>query len=325
MCFQGGETRNEEDRMDASACRIRRLAALGALVTSLAAAGGAGAQLLSWQLEQLYSNQTGDIEFIVIREFQGRNGQQALTGAQLSSQFAAASHGHGSGDVTFFDFQADLPSNQTAGRRFLVASQGFADLGIITPDFVIPNRFMASASGKLLLGLSATQVIDNITYPGLPQDGSSAIFRDGGAIKQNQPINFAGQTATVPGTPAGLPTGTAVEYYYADWDQYFMTAFAEEQAVLDGGAFGGVWKRTSETFKVWTKGSAISPATCRFFSTSFAPKSSHFYTPFSTECATVKASPDWQFEAVAFFMELTDVNGNCPSGTTPLYRLYNYG
>jgi len=95
--------------------------------------------------------------------------------------------------------------------------------------------------------------------------------------------------------------------------------------VLDGGAFGGVWKRTGETFTVWTQGSAISPAVCRFFSTNFAPKSSHFYTPVSTECQTVKVNPDWQFEAVAFFLELTDANGNCPGGTTPLYRLYNNG
>ena len=54
---------------------------------------------------------------------------------------------------------------------------------------------------------------------------------------------------------------------------------------------------------------------CRFFSTSFAPKSSHFYTPFADECATVNANPDWQFEAIAFYVELPKFNGNCLPGT----------
>ena len=289
-----------------------------------AACAGANAQVLSWQLDQLFSNQTGDIEFIVVHEFQNNNNQQALSGSTFASLFSAASHGHSTGDVTTYQVPNDLPSNQTAGKRFLIASQGFADLGIITPDYVFPNRFMASAAGTLSLYKSIAQPYDFIQYPGLPQDGGSAIYRDGGT-RQNMAINFAGQTATVPATPAGLPTGQAVEYYYADWDYYFMTSFPDEQAILDGGAFGGVWKRTGQSFNVWTQGSAISPAVCRFFSTSFAPKSSHFYTPISTECATVKTDPNWQFEAVAFFIELTDVNGNCPAGTTQLYRFYNNG
>ena len=56
------------------------------------------------------------------------------------------------------------------------------------------------------------------------------------------------------------------------------------------------------------------------------PVSTHFYTPYSDECQTVKANPDWQFESVAFFMENTNpTDGSCPAGTTPLYRLYNNG
>src|SRR5262249_50804464 len=59
-------------------------------------------------------------------------------------------------------------------------------------------------------------------------------------------------------TPAA--TGTAVEYYYADWNFYFETAFPDEIAALDGGAFGGVWKRTGQTFKVWTQPTAAAAA-----------------------------------------------------------------
>jgi len=297
---------------------------LGPAAAGLTIAAGANAQQLSWQLDELFSNQTGDIEFIVVHEYQGKNGQQGLSGSTFASLCGAAAHGHGAGEVTQYNVPTDLPSDQTAGRRFLIASQGFADMGIITPDYVFPNRFLASNAGTLSLYRTTAQPYDLIQYPGLPQDGLNAIYRDG-TTRANQAVNFAGQTATLPATPAGSPIGTAVEYYYADWDYYFETSFPDEQAVLDGGAFGGVWKRTGETFPVWTQGSAISPAVCRFFSTNFAPKSSHFYTPISTECQTVKASPDWQFEAVAFFLELTDDNGNCPAGLTPIFRLYNNG
>jgi len=124
-------------------------------------------------------------------------------------------------------------------------------------------------------------------------------------------------------TSTRAQTRAAVEYYYADWDYYFETSFPDEIAALDSGAFGAVWKRTGQTFTVLPQPSAGSSATCRFFSTSFAPKSSHFYTPFDAECATVKNDPHWQYEAIAFYMALPSVTGACPEGTKILFRLYN--
>jgi len=126
-------------------------------------------------------------------------------------------------------------------------------------------------------------------------------------------------------TPAAAQTQAAVEYYYADWDYYFETSFPDEIAILDGGAFGGVWKRTGQTFTVLPQQLTGTSATCRFFSTSFAPKSSHFYTPFDAECATVKNNPNWEYEAIAFYMQLPNAAGLCPAGTKVLYRLYNNG
>jgi hypothetical protein len=124
-------------------------------------------------------------------------------------------------------------------------------------------------------------------------------------------------------------TAIAVEYYYAAWNFYFETAFPTEIAALDGGAFGGLWKRTGETFNVWPQPNATSTPTCRFFSIAFAPKSSHFYTPFPAECAYVETNPAdvaaWQFENIAFYIQLADANGLCGGGTIPLYRLYNSG
>ena len=97
------------------------------------------------------------------------------------------------------------------------------------------------------------------------------------------------------------------------------------------GAFGGAWKRTGQTFHVWPL--ASNPAavpTCHFFSTAvFAPKSSHFYTPFASECQFVKTDPAdvaaWEFENIAFYIQLADANGLCGGGTIPLHRAFNNG
>jgi hypothetical protein len=64
---------------------------------------------------------------------------------------------------------------------------------------------------------------------------------------------------------------------------------------------------------------------CRFFSTSFNPRSSHFYTPLANECNIVKQNPNWQFEGEVFNIPIPDLAGVCPAGTIPVYRLYNNG
>lgn len=117
-------------------------------------------------------------------------------------------------------------------------------------------------------------------------------------------------------------TGTAVEYYHAGFGHYFVTARANEIGLLDGGAFGGVWRRTGETILVWTAGGPSTSETCRFFTEAFPPKSSHFYTPIARECANLQLGTTWKFEDVAFHLKV-DALGNCPAGSVPLYRLYN--
>src|SRR2546422_11600564 len=118
---------------------------------------------------------------------------------------------------------------------------------------------------------------------------------------------------------------TAVEYYYGAWDAYFVTSFPGEIAALDGGAFGGVWKRTGQTFTVWTAPTSGAVPTCRFFSVIFAPRSSHFYTDRSDECASLTQSPGWQHEGIAFYLQALTAPDDCPPGTVILYRLYNNG
>jgi hypothetical protein len=130
--------------------------------------------------------------------------------------------------------------------------------------------------------------------------------------------------------PATLPqTMVAVEYYYAGWNMYFVTALPDEIAALDAGAFGSVWTRTGQQFNVYAlEGAPTSSSTVwRFFGTMFDPKSSHVYTANEAEYNALVsgAIAGWQLEGPVFSTPLPADNGMCPAGTIPVYRLYNNG
>ena len=118
-------------------------------------------------------------------------------------------------------------------------------------------------------------------------------------------------------------TSSAVEYHHGTFKHYFVTANPVEASALDAAKVLGGWTRTGQLFPVVTSPAAGKTPVCRFFSTAFAPKSSHFYTADPAECAQVKNSA-WLYEGNAFFADLP-VAGTCPSSTTALYRLYNGG
>jgi hypothetical protein len=84
--------------------------------------------------------------------------------------------------------------------------------------------------------------------------------------------------------------------------------------------------RTGFQFNAYTAPNDNSAPVCRFFSTAFAPKSSHFYTPFFAECATRQMDPNWFLEsAAAFYIAVPAGDGACAADLTPVYRLYNNG
>lgn len=294
---------------------------------SLLAASSTWANFHLFQIEEIFSNADGTVQYVVLHETTGANGENLLGGHTFTSTSG--------GSTNTFVFPRDLPGGScgyygctqspTAFAHVLIATQAFAALGLVTPDYVIPNGFIPLVNGTINYA-----GVDQVSYMTLPTDGVTAINRSG-MMAQNLATNFSGQTGSATAT---LPPGiaTAVEYYYAAWNFYFLTAGTAEIAALDGGAFGGLWKRTGQTFNVWS--SAVNAAvvpTCRFFSTAiFAPKSAHFYTPIASECQFLQTDPAslgvWQLETnAAFYLELTDASGNCPAGTAPLYRVNNNG
>jgi N-acetylneuraminic acid mutarotase len=126
----------------------------------------------------------------------------------------------------------------------------------------------------------------------------------------------------------GAPPSTNVlliEYFHAGFGHYFITSIPDEISKLDNGTFAG-WARTGLQFNAYAAPRANSVPVCRFFSAAFAPKSSHFYTPFATECAITQADSMWMLESSdAFDIAVPTADGSCATGLTPVYRLYNNG
>ena len=120
---------------------------------------------------------------------------------------------------------------------------------------------------------------------------------------------------------------TATEFYHPAFDHYFVTAEPDEVDWLNLGNLPP-WVPTGHTWTVWSLGTAGTLPVCRFFSTAFAPKSSHFYTPYPQECADLIREGAWQYEGDAFGLRLPfGLLGyrTCAFATRPLYRAYNDG
>jgi uncharacterized protein DUF5648 len=288
-------------------------------------AAAATAEFHTFQIEELYSNADGTVQFVVLHESKGMDGESFLTGIPLINTSAG-------GPQTYL-FPKDLPGGgemcggyyymcppvPTANKRVLIATAGFAALGLVKADYIIPNGFLSTAGGILNYG-----GVDVWVYGALPTDGVMALTRSG-TTGQNLATNFAGATASV---GPSAPTVTVVEYHHASFDHYFITPVAAEIALLDARAppFQD-WSRTGFTFNVYVNATAPtgSVAICRFFNDHFAPKSSHFYGPRGGSCdVTIAMFPDWKLEDDKLFNAmLSDMTGACPAGTIPVYRLYN--
>lgn len=287
--------------------------AVASIVFALAAP--AQASFHTYQINEIYSNYDGTIQFIELKEVLGAPGQNFLRGLTLTS---------GSGANTrSFTFPNDLGSSNTGGTSVLIATQGFAALGLITPDYIVPNNFLDQPSGTINYAN-----VDVVQYFQLPADGTTSVNRNAVA-QQNSPHNFAGKAATVPGP---VDNGGVTEFYNTNLNQFFLTANPIEAASIDHGGSGPGWVRTGGSFKPGGP-----TAVCRFYGNArgnpatggiFGPNS-HFYTADAAECAGLKASQDpgaksWFFESNDF-NTTPAVNGACPAGLVPVYRAYNNG
>ncbi len=158
-------------------------------------------------------------------------------------------------------------------------------------------------------------VIDNGTGIGCPATDQRGVPRPSGLACD------VGAVEVVAGAPL---VSSAFEYFNAGFGHYFVTALPEEVIKLDVGFFEG-WSRTGQQFNIYRQGGTGRVGVCRFFTIAFPPSSSHFYAARGFGCEATQANPDWQYEGEVFYMPLPAVNGTCPMGHVPVYRLYNDG
>lgn len=264
------------------------------------AACAAQASYHTFQINELYSTPDGAIQFIELREASGASGQNFLAGITLTS-------GSGPGAKTFI-FPSDLPSFATAGKFVLIGTASFAALGIVTPDYIVPDGFLSLPAGAVNYGN-----VDTVNYTQLPADGATSINRNG-VPQTNSPRNFAGQTGSIPGVQGGV-----TEFFNTGLNHYFLTADPIEAASIDAGASGPGWVRTGNVFK-----SGGPNAVCRFYGVQAANgPNGHFYTADPDECKQVKNDPGWHFESLDFAITPAGPGGTCVAGLLPVYRAYN--
>jgi len=274
-----------------------RIVAIAALV---AAAGAAHAAFHMFRIQQIFTNADGTVQFVVLRECCNTDGENLFAGRTLRV------------GAQTFTFPGNLPSSDTASRSVLIATQGFANLGLVTPDYIVPNGFIPIGGGTLnYAGVS------QVTFGALPTDGRM-LLANGQAVP-NVATNFAGQSASVGAAP---PTAAAVEFYNVGLDHYFLSHVAQEIADLDNGVHPG-WTRTGQSFRVFTQSSAQTSPVCRFYIPP-AKGDSHFYGRGTQECADTGAkNPTFVNEDPQFFFVVLPNAGVCPAGTVNVYRVFD--
>jgi hypothetical protein len=167
---------------------VRRFRSVLAAAVLYLAAWPAQATFHLWSFAEAFSTADGRIQFVEMVALTG--GQQFVSGHTL----VASGGGTAARAVTM---DRNLPED-TTGRRMLFATAAFAAATGITPDFTLPEGFLATGGGTLTFGEGA----DTWTYAALPSDGRLSLSRDG-STATNSPTNFSGAIGSyVPEAPA---------------------------------------------------------------------------------------------------------------------------
>jgi hypothetical protein len=248
----------------------------------------------------------------------------SLTGTGMTS-----TGGSGAGQLSM-PAAVSLPDttlgSTSAAQTVTIGNVGSAAVTVtsITSSNAAEFGVSASTCGSVAAGAACSFAITFAPAATGTRSTSITVASNGTGSPQTIIATGNGLSAAGGGNPPPANTVVAVEYYHQLFDHYFITAIADEITKLDNGTFVG-WTRTGRTFNVYPALAAGLKTVCRFFSTAFNPKSSHFYTPDAAECTTVKANPNWQFEGEVFYTISPAQDGSCPAGTNPVYRVYNNG
>lgn len=152
-------------------------------VTGLALAGGH-----TWKLNEIFSDSTGNIQFIELRESLGGAGEVAVSGHVISTLTAPAHS---------YTIPGPNVTPPTSFKTFLLATPACAAL----PGFPTPDRILNAAPFFSIVNdtVSASGWPPAMTYAAgqLPTDGVHSRNVIGPVIACNTPTNYAGATITL--------------------------------------------------------------------------------------------------------------------------------
>jgi len=284
--------------------------------------GVAYSQSRTWEIVQAYSTDSGAVQFIELY-FAGDCGAALPALPVLADQTLIASDGNAAHRFTF----ASNANNYSDGwdvsiggpfcgrlSTVLIATQGFADLNIVKPDFVVPNGFLFLPSGLVRLGVSEFRY-DQVPA-GSPSMGAVRAQAMNNAFEYYEFVKFNGMAEGV---------NPVIEYHNAGLDDYFLAAFAEEIHLLDS-ASPTVWERTGHSLSAWTStysASGVPPpglaSACRLWL-----GDSHFYSISPLECYQTSRRRGSVFESpTAFLATVPNVDtGTCLPDEARVYRLW---
>ena len=169
-----------------------------------------------WYINEVYSNADGSVQYIEMKA--AAAGQQFIRNHTIRATSGNETH--------TYTFPNDLPGESAEGgggdpygygggyggetvyKTFLIATQGFAALNIVTPDFVVPNGFIFRNGGVINFGEGSS----TYTHGALPTDNRS--LSSDRTPQTTSPQNFAGLFAQV---PAGNTNNTATTSYQGLW------------------------------------------------------------------------------------------------------------
>ena len=154
-----------------------------------------------WTLSEVYSNNSGTLQFIELND-PTFGSQQFVSGHQLTVSNI------GNTITNSFTFPSNLPGD-SFNHHFLIGTAGIQAAGGPAPDYIVPNGFLFQAGGSISFFNASGP------YTALPTDGTMSRNWAGGNFAINNPTNFAGQNGvvTVPEPTTMILTPLAVGMY----------------------------------------------------------------------------------------------------------------
>jgi hypothetical protein len=268
----------------------------------------------SYVIVALYSDQSGDTQYMRLRRNPGTDVPPRLAGS-----FFTVRHG---GVAKRFVIPSDPAPGLAPGEELVFATtDDFSDdlAGSKPPDYILPPRFLPTDGGSIdLNGLNAWD------FGPLPIDGSTALLRSGETARPCFSSHLSGTWCVAGGF------SNAVEYVNDGLNRYFITASEPDIDAIESGRLAG-WRRTGLGLPVLTTSEPECCKTptppvpvCRYY---FPPPmgAAHFFSAFEDECAAVRQRfPEALLETrAAFFVVLPSDDGVCPGSWKPVFRIWD--